>query len=390
MQISYTDEQEQFRREVRDYYTKVLTPENRLALTRAEVIGSSYREAVRQLGVDGWLTVSWPKEYGGRGLSPIENYIFFEETQRAGVTIPHLTTNSVGPTLMRFGTEEQRERFLPRIARGDIQFSVGYSEPEAGSDLAALQTRARRDGDYYVINGQKSFTSLIHHADYVWLAVRTDLYEKRHRGISIFIVPTDAPGFSWSPIHTLRGGFTSMTYYDDVRVPVEYLVGEENGGWRVITSQLNAERVTISPVGVVQRQLDEVLAWARTTSASDGRRMVDQEWVQMNLATVEAKVEALQLMNWRIAWASDKAEVSPADASAIKVYGSEMYVDAFRLLMEVVGEDSLLEDGSPGSSGFNLEEAMRWSVLMTFGGGTNEIQREIIATKGLGLPRHLG
>ncbi|OUZ10135.1 acyl-CoA dehydrogenase [Aeromicrobium sp. PE09-221] len=387
MRISYTESQERFRREVREYYADLLTPQMRAAFASAEESGTAYREAVRRLGEDGWLTVSWPREYGGRGLSPMESYIFFEETQRAGVTIPHLTTNSVGPTLMRFGTEEQRSYFLPRIARGDLHFSIGYSEPDAGSDLAALQTRAVRDGDHYVINGQKIFTSLIQHADFVWLAVRTDPDEKRHRGISILIVPTDAPGFSWTPIHTLRGGFTSATYYHDVRVPVGNLVGTENEGWQLITSQLNAERVTICPVGVVYRRLEEVLAWARRTEAPDGRRMIDQEWVQMKLAIVEAKAEALQLLNWRIAWAAEHGEVSGADASAIKVYGTEMYVEVFRHLMDIVGEDALLAEGTPGALPDSLEAAMRWSVLMTFGGGTNEVQREIIARAGLGMSR---
>ncbi|HEY8532621.1 MAG TPA: acyl-CoA dehydrogenase family protein [Micromonospora sp.] len=387
MRIAYTPEQERFRDEVRAYYERILTPELRAAFAGYEEEGSGYRDAVRKLGEDGWLTVSWPEEYGGRNLSPIENYIFFEETQKAGVTIPHLTTNSIGPTLMRYGTEEQKARFLPGIARGEIHFSVGYSEPEAGSDLASLKTRAERVGDHYVINGQKIWTSLIHHADYVWLAVRTDPDAPKHKGISIIIVPTDAPGFSWTPIRTLRGGFTSAGYYQDVRVPVENLVGKENQGWEIITNQLNYERVTICPAGVVQRRLEAVAEWARHTTAPDGRRLIDQEWVQMNLAAVEAKAEVLQLMNWKVAWADESGTISPADASALKVYGTEMYVEAFRLLMEIVGADALLDGEAPGALRDSLEAAMRWSVLMTFGGGTNEVQREIVARAGLSLPR---
>lgn len=387
MRIAYTAAQERFRQEVRAYYEQLLTPELRSAFASAEQEGGRYREAVRQLGRDGWLTVSWPEEYGGRALSPMESYIFFEETQRAGVTIPHLTTNSVGPTLMRFGTEEQRTRFLPGIASGDIHFSIGYSEPQAGSDLAALRTRAERTGDHYVINGQKIFTSLIQHADYIWLAVRTDPASTGHRGISIIVVPTDAPGFSWTPIHTLRGGFTSATYYEDVRVPIGNLVGREGEGWKLITSQLNHERVTISPVGVVHRRLEEVVRWARRTPAPDGRRMIDQEWVQAHVGAVEAKAEALRLLNWKVAAAAESGDIEAADASAVKVYGTEMYVEVFRLLMEVVGPDSLLDEGTPGALHDSLEAAMRWSVLMTFGGGTNEVQRDIVARAGLGLPR---
>ena len=317
----------------------------------------------------------------------MESYIFFEETQLAGVTIPHLTTNSVGPTLMRYGTQEQRERYLPGIAAGDLHFSIGYSEPGAGTDLASLAMPAARDGDHWVINGQKMFTSLIHHADFLWLAVRTEPEAPKHLGISIIIVPTDTPGFSWTPIHTLRDGFTSATYYEDVRVPVENLVGERGEGWQLMTSQLNAERVSIAPAGVLHRRLQEVARWAGGVTASDGRPLIEQEWVQTNLAEVEAKVEVLQLLNWNVAWAAETGEIRAADASAVKVYGTEMYVDAFRLLMEVVGPDALLTDGSTGALHDSLEVAMRWAVLMTFGGGTNEVQREIIARAGLGLPR---
>jgi alkylation response protein AidB-like acyl-CoA dehydrogenase len=388
MYLAYTTDQLRFRDEVRAYFEQLMTPDVEQALaTVDEGADSAYREVIARIGRDGWLTVQWPEEYGGRGLSRIESYIFFDETARLGVPIPVLTTNSVGPTLMRYGTDEQRARFLPGIARGDIHFSIGYSEPAAGTDLAALRTRATRDGNEYVINGQKMWTSLIHHADYVWLAVRTDPAAAPHRGISILIVPTDAEGFSWTPIHTLRGGFTSTTYYEDVRVPITNRVGPENGGWQLITAQLNAERVAISPAGVVARKLDEVLAWASTAPAPDGRRVVDQEWVQLNLARVQAKLEYLHLLSWQVAAAPSDA-VDPADASALKVYGSEFYIEACRLLMEVIGPDALLRKDSPGAFLHDsLEAAMRWNLVMTFGGGTNEVQREIIARSGLGLPR---
>ncbi|WP_244928939.1 acyl-CoA dehydrogenase family protein [Nocardioides sp. W7] len=389
MYISYTREQEEFRREIRDYFRRLITPEVRAAFDNYEdAEDPAYREVIRRIGQDGWLTVSWPEQYGGRGLSQVESYIFFEETQHLGVPMPWLTLNTVGPTLMAFGSDDQRTFFLPRIASGEIHFSVGYSEPGAGSDLASLKTRAVRDADEYVINGQKMWTSLIHHADYVWLATRTDPDAPKHSGISIIIVPTDNPGFSWTPIHTLRGGFTSAGYYQDVRVPVSNRVGEENEGWRLMTSQLNAERVAISPVGAVSRKLEAVREWAAGVRTDDGRRLLDEEWVQLNLARVHAKLEFLQLMNWKVAWETDGHEVRPADASAVKVFGTEFYVEAFRLLMEVMESDSLLVNGSPGAElRESLESAMRWAVLMTFGGGTNEVQREIIARTGLSLPK---
>jgi alkylation response protein AidB-like acyl-CoA dehydrogenase len=387
MRIAYTREQEEFRAEIRAYFGKLITSEVRSAFDNYEdAEDSAYREVVRRIGEDGWLTLSWPEEYGGRGLSPIESYIFFEETQQLGVPMPWLTLNTVGPTLMQFGTEEQKAQFLPAIARGDVHFSIGYSEPQAGSDLASLRTRAVRDGAQWVINGQKMWTSLIHHADYVWLAARTDPAAPKHAGISIIIVPTDTPGFSWTPVHTLRGGFTSAGYYEDVRVPVTNLVGEENQGWRLITSQLNAERVTISPVGVLTRKLDAVRDWAVATTDEDGRALLQREWVQVHLARVYAKVQFLQLMNWKLASGHDAP--SAAEASAMKVFGTEFYVEAFRLRREVLDADSLLHADAPGQElRESLESAMRWAVLMTFGGGTNEVQREIIARVGLGLPR---
>ena len=389
MHLAYTPEQERFRAEVRDYFESLMTPEVRESLSSVEdPDDDTYRDVIRQIGRDGWLTVSWPKEYGGRDLSAIENYIFFDETQKLGVPIPFLTTNTVGPTLMHFGTEEQRQRFIPGIARGDIHFSIGYSEPGAGTDLAAVQTRAVREGDHYVINGQKMWTSLIHHADYVWLACRTDPEAKKHKGISIIIVPTDVEGFSWTPVNTLGGGFTSATYYQDVHVPVDNLVGEENQGWQLITTQLNAERVSLSSAGVVQRQLDEVRAWAQQTKLPDGRRVIDQEWVQLNLARVQAKVEYLFLLNHKVAWSATHGQINPADASGVKVFGSEFYIEAYRLLMEILGQDAVVCKGSPGAVlQASLERSIRSTLVLTFGGGTNEIQRDIIAMLGLGMPR---
>lgn len=390
MDLAYTPEQESFRQEVRSYFEELMTPETRQALRNVESTEGeqAYKDVIRQIGRDGWLTVAWPEEYGGRDLSAIENYIFFDETQRAQVPIPFLTTSTVGPTLMHFGTDEQRQRFLPGIARGEIHFSIGYSEPEAGTDLASLQTRAERDGDHYVINGQKMWTSLIHHADYVWLAVRTDPEAPKHKGISMIIVPTDSEGFSWTPVNTLGGGFTSATYYQDVRVPVDNLVGEENEGWKLITTQLNAERVSLSSAGVVTRKLDEVRAWAQQTKLADGRRVIDQEWVQLHLARVRAKVEYLWLLNHHVAWSATNGSINPGDASATKVFGSELYIEAYRLLMEVLGANSVVKEDSPGALlGADLERAIRSTLVLTFGGGTNEIQRDIISMLRLGMPR---
>jgi alkylation response protein AidB-like acyl-CoA dehydrogenase len=286
---------------------------------------------------------------------------------------------------MRFGTPEQRAFFLPRIAAGELHFAIGYSEPGAGTDLASLRTRAERDGDEFVVNGQKMWTSLIQYADYVWLAARTDPDAKKHKGLSVLIVPTTAEGFSWTPVRTMSGVTTSATYYSDVRVPVSSVVGEVNGGWALITNQLNHERVALTSAAPIMTALHEVREWAQNTKLPDGRRVIDQEWVQIHLARVHAKVQFLRLKNWQIA--SGSGHVGPADASATKVFGTEFATEAYRLLMEVLGANAVVRPGSPAALLQGRVERMhRSSLILTFGGGTNEVQRDIIAMVGLQLP----
>ena len=391
MYIDYTEEQEELRRELRDYFSKLMTPEVRESLN-VEGGGDSgpdntYRRIIRQMGEDGWLGIGWPEEYGGQNRSMVDQLIFSDEASIAGVPLPSLTIGTIGPALMTYGTDAQRKHYLPGILEGRIHFSIGYSEPEAGTDLASVTTRAVRDGDQYVINGQKMWTSLIEHADYVWLAVRTNPEEKRHKGLSLIIVPTDTPGFSYTPVRTVGGAYTSATYYEDVHVPVENLVGEENGGWPVITGQLNHERVSLFSSAGMQRHLAETIEWAKETKLRDGRRVIDQEWVQVHLARVRSKVEFLKLINWKIAWGAHNG-VNPAAASATKVFGSELNLEASRLLMEVLGQHAYVLEGSPGARVYGrLERTYRSTIILTFGGGANEVQRDMIAMKGLGMPR---
>jgi alkylation response protein AidB-like acyl-CoA dehydrogenase len=387
MQISYSAEHEELRRELRSYFRTLMTPERRAALAIPDSDygdGATYKEIVRQMGMDGWLTLAWPEEYGGRGGSTLDQLIFTDEAAIAGAPVPFLTINTVGPTIMRFGTPEQRAFYLPKIAAGEIHFSIGYSEPDAGTDLASLRTRAEREGDEYVVNGQKMWTSLIQHADYVWLACRTDPDAQKHRGLSILIVPTDSPGFSWTAVRTMSGPTTSATYYSNVRVPASALVGEENGGWPLITNQLNHERVALTSAAPIMTALAEVREWAQNTKLADGRRVIDQEWVQIHLARIHAKVQYLKLMNWRIASGTG---FGPADASATKVFGTEFAPEAYRLLMEVLGANGYVRMGSAAAVLQGRVERMhRSSLILTFGGGTNEVQRDIIAGVGLRLP----
>ena len=390
MHLDYTPEQHGLRMELRAYFTQLMTPDLRAELEGSEGGGPLYHQALRQMGRDGWLGIGWPKEYGGLGRSPIEQFIFSDEVQRVGFPLPFLTINSVGPTIMRYGTDEQRARFLPQILRGEVLFAIGYSEPSAGTDLAALRTRAVRDGDEYVINGSKVFTSLAEFSDYIWLAARTDPDAKKHRGISMFLVDTKSPGYRCTPIWTVGGVRTNATYYEDVRVPASMRVGPENEGWNLIVSQLNYERMGLVTQGPFERVLEGVRRWARTTRLPDGRRVIDQEWVRLKLARVRAKLDALILLNWRQAWFMAQDALNFADASAVKVYGTEFFVEAYRDLLEVIGHRGVIRRGSPEAflSG-QLEMLHRSALILTFGGGTNEVQRDIIAMGGLGMPRDL-
>lgn len=392
MRISYTPQQEELRRELRAYFGRLMTPERQQALTSTaggEIgVGNVYRETVAQMGRDGWLALGWPTEYGGQARSTMDQLIFTDEAAIAGAPVPFLTINSVAPTIMAFGTDEQKKLYLPRIAAGEVHFAIGYSEPGAGTDLANLRTSAVRDGDDYVINGQKMWTSLIQYADYVWLAVRTNTEAKKHRGISVLIVPTSAEGFSWTPVHTMAGPGTSATYYSDVRVPVANRVGEENGGWKLVTNQLNHERVALVSAQPIFTALTQVREWAQNTKDVRGERLIDSEWVQLNLARVHAKAEYLKLINWELASARAAAP-SPADASAAKVFGTELATEAYRLLMEILGPSATLRQDSPGALLRGRVERMhRAALILTFGGGTNEVQRDIIGMVALGLPRN--
>jgi alkylation response protein AidB-like acyl-CoA dehydrogenase len=390
MRIDYTPGQRALRAELRPYFAKLMSPDRRSALeSDREEYGDGlvYKEIVRELGRDGWLAIGWPEEFGGQARTMLDQLVFTDEAAVAGVPVPFLTVNTIGPTIMRFGTPEQKAFYLPKIAAGELHFSIGYSEPEAGTDLASLRTRATRDGDDYVINGQKMWTSLIEYADYVWLAARTDPGARKHKGLSVFIVPTSAAGFSWTKVRTVAGVGTSATYYDDVRVPATSRVAEENAGWPLITNQLNRERVALTSAAPVREALRQVRAFASTVTQPDGKRLIDHEWVQVHLARVHAQAEYLKLLNWKIAWTAAENELGPAEASATKVFGTEFAIEAYRLLMEVVGAGAVVRMGSPGSVlRGRLERMHRSALILTFGGGTNEVQRDIIAATALGLP----
>ena len=388
MYIGYTPEHEQLRRELRAYYDRILTPDVVAELAVSEGVGPVGRGIVRQMGSDGWLGIGWPTEYGGQGRGFIEQFIFYDESMRAGAPVPMLTINSVAPTIMKYGSQAMKDFYLPQILRGEIHFCIGYTEPDAGTDLASLKSKAVRDGDEWLINGQKIFTSLATDADYVWLAVRTDPEAPKHRGISMIIVPTATPGFKAVPIRNFGNFNTNYTFYEDVRVPYDNVVGEVNHGWNLIMEQLNHERVTLCSSGIMERALDDTRAYAQQHELADGRRLIDEPWVQHNLAWVHARLDVLRLMNWQVAWHAEQGhDLDPAAASAVKVHGTEFYMEGLRRLLEVLGPVAGLRDGSPDAvlhgRAANL---LRGLHVLTFGGGTNELQRDLIAIFGLGLP----
>ena len=388
MHIAYTEEQEALRSELSAYYDKLLTDEVREALSVEHGCGPVNREMVKQMAKDGWLGIGWPKEYGGQGKSQMEQFIFFDESMRSGAPVPMLTINTVGPTIMNFGSQEQKDFFLPKILAGDLHFSIGYSEPEAGTDLASLRCRADLDGDEDVINGQKMWTSLASDADYCWLAVRTDQEAPKHKGISMIIVDLkNTPGITIEPLNLLSSHDINAVYYDNVRVPAKNIVGGVNKGWTLITNQLNHERVTLCSSGLLEQSLQETIRFAADHRLPSGQRIIDQEWVQLNLARVRTGLEFLRQINWKVA---SSAHLDISDASTIKIFGTEFYLEAFRLLMEVLGPRAYLQRNSSAEvlKG-RLEMNYRSLVILTFGGGTNEIQRDLIAMFGLGLPRSL-
>ncbi|MET8058667.1 acyl-CoA dehydrogenase family protein [Streptomyces microflavus] len=407
MHLAPTERQQQLRTELRAYFAAVLPGGS--GGQWGDDPGEQ-RRLLRRIGADGMLGLGWPVAYGGQGRGPDEQFVFFDEAYRAGAPVSMVTLNTVGPTLMKYGTEEQKAYFLPRILSGDLVFAIGYSEPEAGTDLAALRTRAVRDGDDgdggaddWVIDGQKIFTSNAQQADWIWLACRTDPDAPKHRGISIILVPTDDPGFSWTPIETVGGLTTTATYYDGVRVPASNLVGAENEGWGLITNQLNHERVALAAIGMQAEDFyEEALAHARTPDPATGHRRIDEPWVRARLAEAYARLAATRLLNWRLVGAVGAGALAPGEASGVKFAGTESAVEVYRMCQEVVGEAALLRGGSPGcfgadggggdggrggGGGGELERMNRAAQINTFGGGVSEVQREIVATMRLGMTR---
>ncbi|MFH8567508.1 acyl-CoA dehydrogenase family protein [Streptomyces sp. NPDC017993] len=382
MHLAPTARQQRLRAELRSYFRELMPD--------GPVEGAAQQRALRRrIGADGLLGLGWPTAYGGQGRGPDEQFVFFDEAYRAGAPVSMVTLNTVGPTLMAYGTRHQKDYFLPRILSGDLVFAIGYTEPEAGTDLASLRTRAVRSGDDWLIDGAKSFTSNAQQADWIWLACRTDPEAPKHRGISILLVPTDAPGFTWTPIETVGGLTTTATSYDGIRVPAGNLVGEENAGWQLITHQLNHERVALAAIGMqAEDAFDAALAHATSPDRATGQRPADQAWVRSRLAEAHARLAATRLLSWRLVGDVGAGTLHPGDAAGVKFAGTESTVEVYRMCQEVAGDAALVRAGSPGAFGDGeLERMNRAAQINTFGGGVSEVQREIVATMRLGMRR---
>lgn len=390
MHLRPSEHIERLRTELRQYFDALLTDDIRRELRAEGAAGGPVRRRVlRQIGSDGWLGIGWPAEYGGQERGPDAQYVLFDEAYRAGAPLSMVTLTTVAPTLMAKGSQAQKDYFLPRILRGELVFAIGYTEPGAGTDLASLRTRALRDGDEYVIDGNKVFTSGGDSADWIWLAARTNTEVPKHKGISLILVPTSADGFSATPIRTVGGGATTASYYDSVRVPVTNVVGEQDRGWDLITTQLNHERVGLAAFsGVCGGMLESTLEWARSSTTSDGRRMIEVPWIRTTLARAQARVRAMDLMNWQLVDSTNGESATPGDASAAKVFATETAVDVYRALLEVRGATAMRVTDEPWRIESGRLALMNLAAqINTFGGGVAEIQREIVAWTRLGMAR---
>ena len=390
MKIELTKNQQKLKDELKEYFSALINKELLSEMSDPQFFeggGPEFKKALKIMGQDGWIGLSWPKEFGGKEFTPIEQYIFVEEIMRTGFPFPFLTTESVGPMIAQYGSDWAKETIAKSILRGETIFAIGYSEPNAGTDLASLKTQALPDKEGFKINGQKIWTSLANYADYIWLAARTNNDVKKHKGISMFIVPTDDDGFSYTPIQTLGDVTTNMTYYDDIYVSKDNLVGELNSGWNLITSQLNLERLALVNHGPVDELYHQLLSLAKSTKVDSTNVLSDIDWVKSNFAKIYSGLETLKLICWKQVWGMENNVLSMTDASLAKIYGSEYFIEAYRMMMEIFGELSIIRDDSLSILNSRLERMYRTASILTFGGGTNEVQRDIISMAGLLMPR---
>ncbi|WP_029136451.1 acyl-CoA dehydrogenase family protein [Nakamurella lactea] len=389
MDLRLDDDQLAWRDEVRAFLAEQMTDalraelaEHHLDLPDGEV--AAFRRA---MGERGWFGLTWPVEHGGLGLSAVYLHLLVTEFEYAGAPAPELTVTSVAPMIIRHGTEQNKREFLPPIARGELRCAVGYSEPDAGTDLASLRTKAVLDGDEWVINGSKIWNSMAQRSTHEWLCVRTDPNAPKHRGISVIMVPIDAPGVRIRPIIAWSGYRTNEAFFTDVRVPRGNLIGEVNQGWRYITAALDLERGALTNVGDLRHAVDELIRCSRQV-LPDGTRPADDPVVRNRIARLDADVEVARLMGLQAAAMLDAGTIPTVQVSVEKVFSSELRQRIAELGTEIFGLSGVLAGTGPGAvAGGLFEQLYRSAPLLRFGAGTNEVLRDVIAQRGHGLPR---
>ena len=388
MEYGWSQEQEEFRAELREFIRTHRTPALVAELAGGEGgggvvnVGPEAANFRRALNEAGYTTLAWPEEYGGQGKGAFFVFILNEELSYWGLPSDSL----IFPlTIMAFASEEQKKEWLPKMQAGEMNFALGYSEPNAGTDLASLQTRAVRDGDEWVINGQKIYTSAAHWATHVWLAARTDPDAPKHRGVSLIIVPTDSPGITVRPLWTMGSTRTNETFWEDVRVPTSAMIGEENRGWYIVTNALDIERVGIGGWSPVHRLYDDLVSYL----VGERQDLLGDPALRAGIANAKMEVEIARALSLTNATIVASGGMPTMEGSMAKVWATEARFRVASLAVDLLGGFGGLgeESGEHAAAGGSFELEYRNSPITRFGGGTNDIQRRIIATRGLGLPR---
>ena len=388
MDFKFTAEEQKIVNEVHELIAREKTPEliKELDLLGGIFGGPESKKIIQKIGEKGWLCPTWPKEYGGIESSEMLRFAVMDEIAYSGLPSIYVGACMAGPTILKLGSEEMKSRLLPDIAHGKVEYALGYTEPQAGSDLASLEIRAEEKGDYFVLNGQKMFNTSSHVADYHWLAARTDPNVAKHKGISLMVVDLKSPGITIRPMITMAGWRTNEVFYDDVKVPKTSLVGEINRGFYYIMMALDFERMFT--VGHLRHLFEELVEYVKEIMVN-GSPLGKNHVVRQKLAEIAIELEASQLLYYQLAYLLDMGKTVNYQASMQKVFASEMSQHLTSVGMQIMGLCGQLQAGSKYVPlGGRFEWEYRSSIIETIYGGTSEIQRNIIALRGLGLPAH--
>ncbi len=379
-----------FKDEVQNFLEGVASPEifdpqgEQLSQT---VDTPAKRRFIQQLGENGWLGMSWPKEYGGQARSGIYDFILCEMLARFGAPQPGKSVGKVGKTLIRHGSEFLKEKFLPKIMRGEVEFAIGYSEPGAGSDAASMQLKAEKVGDGWLLNGQKTWTTSAHFADWYWVGARTDP-DNKHRGITLFLIPMDHPNLKIDPIDTIGDERTNAVFFDDVFVPDDHVVGEVGQGFIYVCEALDLERFTMMPIGVLEKKVEAIVDWAQSTTR-DGQPVQQDPEVRRRVAQIATELQVSRNLQRLVVSKAMSDAIPTVEASYYKLFMNESGQRAANAALDMMGPDAVLRpDSDEAPIDGRFERSYRYTVVDTIGGGASEIQKNIIATRGLGLPRN--